>query len=223
MSYEIGLDRIIYIVNLFENEYGHYQSVRLGKPVDALLNPIPWYTYPAIEYLKQFDFRDKFIFEYGSGNSSLFWASLAKNVTSVEINPEWFQIINESKPNNCKIVLKEDPSEYANFIHTQNQIYDLIVIDGSYRHKCAVEAIKCLSDNGLIILDNSERYPKICSLLRTHNLIQVDFSGIGPINYYTWTTSIFYQRKINLKPSSDKLPQFSIGSLCEEFNDYEKF
>ena len=27
-------------------------------------NPIPWYTYPVIEYLTQFDYTDKKIFEY---------------------------------------------------------------------------------------------------------------------------------------------------------------
>ncbi|MEA5503468.1 hypothetical protein VB735_10165 [Halotia wernerae UHCC 0503] len=218
ISSEIGFDKIISLINLFENEYGHQKSVRLGKPVDAFLNPLPWYTYPAIEYLKQFDFSNKNIFEYGSGNSSIFWSSLAKSVTSVEIDPLWFEVISKSKPSNLNIYLKEKKSEYVFFIENGNTPYDLVVIDGSYRYECSKAATKHLSDDGLIILDNSERYPKLCSDLRSHDLIQVDFFGFGPINYYTWTTSLFFQRKCRLRPLN-KLPHFGIGSLCQELDE----
>jgi hypothetical protein len=218
MSNEIGLDKIISIINLVENDYGHHQSVLLGKPVDSDLNPIPWYTYPAIEYLKQFDFSDKNIFEYGSGNSSLFWASLAKSVTSVEKDASWFEVISKSKSSNLNIILKEQKSEYVNFIENGNILYDLIVIDGAYRYDCAKVAVKYLSDDGFIVVDNSERYPKLCSDIRNNNLIQVDFFGFGPINYYTWTTSLFFQRNCRLKPLN-KLPHFGIGGLCEEFDE----
>jgi hypothetical protein len=218
MSNEIGLNQIISLINLFEKKYGHDQSVRLGKPVDAFLKPIPWYTYPAIEYLKQFDFSDKHIFEYGSGNSSIFWASLAKSVTSVEKDASWFEVISKSKPSNLNIHLKEQKSEYVNFIAHGNTLYDLVVIDGAYRYDCAKVAVKYLSDDGLIIVDNSERYPKLCSDIRSHDLIQVDFFGFGPINYYTWTTSLFFQRKFRLDPLN-KLPHFGIGSLCEEISE----
>lgn len=39
--------------------YGQYRSMRLQKSVDREGNPIPWYTYPAIDYLTQFDFSKK--------------------------------------------------------------------------------------------------------------------------------------------------------------------
>jgi hypothetical protein len=218
MAGEIGFDKTVWLVNLFENEYGHHKSASLGKSVDNDLNPLPWYTYPAIEYLKQFDFKDKNIFEYGSGNSSIFWSSLANSVTSVEIDPAWFEIISKSKLSNLKIHLKEQKFEYANFIKEENKLYDLIVIDGSYRYDCARAAIHCIAEDGLIILDNSERYPALCSELRSHDLIQVDFFGLGPINYYTSTTSLFFQRKCKLNPLN-KLPYFGIGSLCKEYDE----
>jgi hypothetical protein len=217
-SSQIGLDKILTIIDIFENAYGHQKSVALGKPVDAELNPIPWYTYPAIEYLKQFDFSGKNIFEYGSGNSSIFWASLASTVTSVEVDSAWFEIISKSKISNLSIHLKEQKSEYVDFIGNANKLYDLIVIDGAYRYDCARTAIKHLCDDGLIILDNSERYPELCLNLRSYDLIQVDFFGFGPINYYTWTTSLFFQKNCKLKPLN-KLPCFGIGSLCKEFNE----
>ena len=55
------------------------------------------------------------------------------------------------------------------------------------------EAIKCLKDGGMIVLDNSDRMiEKECGrLLREQGFIQMDFSGFGPINSYCWSTSVF--------------------------------
>jgi hypothetical protein len=65
-------------------DYAHLQSAVRNAPVDAHGEPVPWYTYPAIDYLRQLDFSDKTVFEYGSGYSTLFWASAARRVVSVE-------------------------------------------------------------------------------------------------------------------------------------------
>ena len=54
-------------------DYVHLKSVVAQRPVDADGRPLPWYTYPAIEYLEQLDFRDRTVFEFGSGASTLFW------------------------------------------------------------------------------------------------------------------------------------------------------
>jgi hypothetical protein len=46
-------------------QYGHLQSVRVRESIDGSGEAVPWYTYPAIEFLKQFDFTEKSVFEYG--------------------------------------------------------------------------------------------------------------------------------------------------------------
>src|SRR3954463_2256551 len=74
-------------------DYGHVKSARRGKCVDVIGNPIPWYTYPAIEYLKQLDFSTKNVFEFGAGQSTLFWAGRARRVVSVEDDAAWYQTI----------------------------------------------------------------------------------------------------------------------------------
>ena len=220
VSSQIGVDNVIAVINLIENDYGHQKSVLLGKPVDASLNPVPWYTYPAIEYLGQFDFSAKNIFEYGCGNSSIFWAKLANSVTSVEIDTQWYENINSLKPNNLNIQLRISRDSYISSIQESNTLYDLVIIDGIYRYECARKSIQYLAMDGLLILDNSERYPKLCEEIRKHDLLQVDFFGYGPINYYTWTTSIFFRRECRLEPLNS-FPRFGIGSLCQEFNESE--
>lgn len=220
IAYKSGFETTISLIKLIENEYGHQDSVSLSKSVDADLNPIPWYTYPAIEYLKQFDFSAKNIFEYGSGNSSIFWAKLANSVTSVEIDERWYENINSIKSDNLNIRLRVTRDSYINSIQESDVIYDLIIVDGIYRYECVRMSIQYLAIDGLLILDNSERYPKLCEEIRKHDLLQVDFFGLGPINYYTWTTSIFFRRECRLEPLHS-FPHFGIGSLRQELNESE--
>ena len=53
------------IMQIFIEGYGFKNSVEKGKPIDKNNNPIPLYTYPAIEYLQSLDFSKKRIFEIG--------------------------------------------------------------------------------------------------------------------------------------------------------------
>ena len=69
--------------------------------------------------------------------------------------------------------------------------FDVIIIDGRWRFDCASIAMNYLNQGGFIVFDNSDWYPESCKLLRNHKLFQIDFSGFGPINDYTWTTSVF--------------------------------
>lgn len=212
----IGTERLQWIIEIIEIEYGHFQSFHHQMCFDKDSQPIPWYTYPAIEYLRQFDYSDKNIYEYGSGNSSLFWAQRCKQVNSVEIDKSWFLLVDNNKKNNQKLSLACNEDEYVNDIASGNVKYDLIVIDGIRRFDCAKLAVNFLKEGGMIILDNSDWFPKTSKFLRDCNLIQVDFTGIGPINYYTWTTSIFLHREFVLLPLMDRQPHFGIGSLVQE-------
>ena len=111
------------------------------------------------------------------------------------------------------ILLVEDLDEYPGSIQRQNRSYDLIVIDGKRRRSCAESAIPCLKESGMILLDNSDWYPKSAALMRDAGFIQIDFHGYGPINNYTWTTSLFLRRDVKIKPLHDRMPVSGIGSV----------
>ena len=194
--------------NILDNKYGHSNSIVMKKSVDAKLNPIPWFTYPAIEFLNQFNYTEFDIFEWGSGNSSFYFAQKCKSIISIEINSEWYDLNNEYKLKNQTFILSNEEnfdSEIMNF----NQSFDIIIIDSIKRNECAKTALKKLKENGLIILDNSERHPEICQFLRENNFTEIDFHGFGPINNYTWTSSIFF-KTFSLKPASIQ-PTIPIG------------
>ena len=188
-----GLSIMKHNFSLLAFDLGQWRSVKEGMAVDAKGGAIPWYTYPAIEYLSSFDFKDCEVFEYGSGNSSLFWASRALSVCSVEDNHKWFEIVSKRQRKNQKIIHHADETGYVKSLFEQGKLFEIIVIDGNWRKKCVIEAISCLKDGGMIVLDNSDRMiEKECGkLLREQGFLQMDFSGFGPINSYCWSTSVF--------------------------------
>lgn len=94
-------------------EYGQYQTIVKWSCIDKDNNPIPWYTYPAIEFLKNLDFSNKIVLEYGSGNSSSFWAKRAKKVISIERDKKWFEMVSANKLPNQEIYLKELDANYT--------------------------------------------------------------------------------------------------------------
>jgi len=213
-------EKFLKFIEMWENDFGIKRTIDEKVCVDRDNNPIPWYTYPAIEYISQFDFSDKTIFEFGCGYSSLFWAKRAKKVISIEDNLKWFekwqQEFNEP---NLDIRWRDEGKIYENAIFEENQKYDVIVIDGKRRFECAKAAIQKLADSGMIILDDSDRvntsdeYKKAIKELQSANLLQVDFYGFCPMNVYTKATTIFFKRDFNFVSKFDVQPVNGLGNL----------
>jgi hypothetical protein len=166
---------------------------------------IPWYTYPAIEYLSHLDFSDLKVLEYGSGNSSLWWMERCQALISIENNEEWYNKIKKAGCN-ANFSYKLEIHEEA-YIHQERlKEVNIVIIDGVYRSACANAFITVCQDKScemaMLIFDNSDWYPK--TIQKLHDAlgwVQIDFHGFGPINNYTWTTSIFInpKRTYNLK------------------------
>jgi hypothetical protein len=226
-----GIKYSAQICKVLLRDHGYFHSVASGEIRDENGAYIPWFTYPAIEALKNWDLSDKRVFEYGSGYSTLFWASHAKEVISVEHHPEWHAIISRLAPGNAKIILApideqrnlKDPSlvseeefdRYAGAIDGQFQI---IVVDGyarsRVRYQCAQAALPHLDDNGLMIVDNSDWLPATALFLRNSGLIEIDFSGPVPGNVHHQTTSFFLTRQFNFKSAGARQPRRPTGGMA---------
>ncbi len=214
----IGLRAVVTALRtlkVLEYDYGHYLSSLRWQSVDKKGSPIPWFCYAATRYLEQFDFEDKYLFEYGSGNSTLFWAKRCKKVVSVEQNIKWYTQITKElvKHTNSKIIFAENKFDYINAIRDKNVLYDVIVIDGAYRLDCAKTAVKMVKRGGIIILDNGDWFPKTAKFIRSKDFLEVDFSGFGPITPYITTTSIFFERNFRFNTLSNRQPRHLIGGL----------
>jgi hypothetical protein len=177
-------------------EHGWRQSFIGGRPVNGNGAPIPWYTYPAIEFLQSLDLSDARVFEYGCGNSSLFWAKCATAVFAVENNAEWAKVVRDLGISGLTVLEATDRDEYVSAAEAVGGQFDVVIVDGRYRRACAQVALNVVQANGLIVFDNADWYPEACADLREKGWFQIDFSGLGPINPYAWTTAVFMKTSV---------------------------
>ena len=82
-------------------EVGWFNSFMSHKSVDKYGQSIPWFSYPFIDFLTPRLSKELTVFEFGSGNSTSFFAQRVKKVISIEHNKEWYRIVNETKPRQC--------------------------------------------------------------------------------------------------------------------------
>jgi hypothetical protein len=220
-GYIIGNDfspsYLVALIEYFGYKLGGVESYKSALPVNGHKGTLPWYTYPAIEYLSQYDVSKCHVFEYGSGNSSRFWAERATSIISVESNPDWHHIVTASLLDNQSLMLCSLKKDYVMSIHSEKQMYDIIIVDASYRFSCSVEALKCLNPGGLIILDNSDWHPGTSRLLRDNGFMQIDFIGMGPINSYPWCTSVFMKNSTTIPRKNDRT--YVVGGLDQLAED----
>ena len=175
---------------------GYFKSVALKKPCLNDESPIPWMNYAAIHFLDDRLSGDQSMFEYGSGNSTRWFAERVKTVTSVENHQGWYDYVKDTLPANVE--LKFQPSgvpAYAQAIANNNASYDVVVVDADERVNCMLYAPEYLSERGVIILDDAQRdiYKEGVEGLLAKGFRVLDFQGIkaGGIKFYS--TMIFYR------------------------------
>lgn len=150
---------------------------------EPLRPTVPWLTFAAIDELAQLDLRGACVFEYGSGDSTLYWLRRGARVTTIEHDPAWYARVRRRLPSGAAIDYRlvppepappadpADPTAYASagmpghrFKRYVEQIdaqpahsLDLVLIDGRSRPACLLHAAPKVRPGGLLILDNADR------------------------------------------------------------------
>jgi hypothetical protein len=176
---------------------GWYRSMNEGKSVDANGCPIPWITYPAIDFLSKRINNQMSVFEYGSGASTLWWASRVDKIVSCEHDREWYQQVLETLPTNATLYFfaLEYGGAYCQKISKYSNHFDIVVIDGRDRINCARNSLSALKSNGVIVWDNSDReeYREGLNYLAEHNFRKLEFVGMHPLVTGKSETSVLYR------------------------------
>ncbi len=179
-------------------------NVLKGKtPLDL---EIPWFSYAAIDFLDEFLRPHMRVFEYGSGGSTIFFAQRVKSVFSVEDNPKWYDLVtNRLKEKNITTATLtlfpydfKNPSDFEQsdyFKAMPNERFDVLVIDGSeewtkVRPACFVKAEQHVKAGGIIVVDDSWRYPALRKRNKASD-VQV-FQSVGPCRPGVTSTDIFF-------------------------------
>jgi hypothetical protein len=137
----------------------------------------PWWADGAYEYVAKHLNSNSFVFEWGSGNSTLCISKICKIVT-VENNAEWHhKLAQKLNPNimqlfsQCVLKSDNDPgdvdgytsdSKFYNRIDFEEyvrlidsfKLFDLVIIDGRARTSCIKHAIPHVKKGGFLLLDD---------------------------------------------------------------------
>ncbi|GAA1768752.1 hypothetical protein GCM10009795_013780 [Nocardioides hankookensis] len=164
---------------------------------------VPWWTFDAIDVVDDF-LRTRpraRVLEWGSGASTLWLATRAAAVASIEHDAAWggrmARELSARDLDNVHLLVVEprrgpggvtsakpgfaglDFTAYADAIDRVDGEFDLIVIDGRAREACLVRALDRLADGGLILFDNVDR-------ARYRDAIE----ALGTRLHVTWTRGV---------------------------------
>lgn len=190
---------------------GFFYSWIYKESLDNNKKPLPWISYSAIDYLSKLDLSKFIIFEYGSGNSTIWYLDKFKKIYSVENNDEYrknliFKISkiqqkekNEKSLAPYEIFYENDVSKYNNYINNFSFSFDVIMIDGAFeREECVDQVIKHVKQfsNKLIILDNADIFSKAAKKI-VNELDYFRICFFSPCNNMTRNnlTSFFFNKK----------------------------
>lgn len=124
------------------NSILHYYpswKAHLEQGRNPLEDRTPWIAFSAIDFLKTIVRKNMTVFEFGSGGSTMFWASRVQQIISVEHDLVWYQRMNaylkDQKISNVEYLLAE-PADDPEFVTKDyRNPNDCISSDSSYKGK----------------------------------------------------------------------------------------
>lgn len=180
-------------------DVGWIKSFISGVPVDKDGNPLAWVTYSFMDFIEDRLNNGMEIFEFGAGNSTLWYAGRVDSVTSVEHDQEWYEKIRNKMPDNVSLYHRELKygGEYSRFPNQLEKRFDIIIVDGRDRVNCMKHSVESIKEGGIIVLDDSERaqYMKGVEFLLNRGFKKLDFWGISPGLFYKKCTTVFYKKE----------------------------
>ena len=183
----------------FLHDMGWYQSVRTQRSIDLEGNPIPWWSYSFILFLRDRLNAQLRVFEFGSGNSTLWLAPRVKSVISIETDKEWYERVRVAVPQNVELRYEEfvRDGNYCRMLEQYPSQFDVIIVDAFDRVRCAKNAMAALNPGGVIIFDDASDAPfhDGPAFLVAHGFKRLDFIGTAPQQDATHCTTLFYRNE----------------------------
>lgn len=179
------------------SDLGWFRSFHTKQSVDKEGKPIPWCTYPYIHFIEPRLQKSMHVFEFGCGNSTLWYASRVNSVKAVEHDRNWVKLMESRLPANVKVVFQalEEENRYIREISEEGKKYHIVIVDGRKRNRSAREAVNSLTADGVIVWDNSNlaHYQEGVGQLMSLGFKRLDFWGLSPITAHLNCTTIFYR------------------------------
>jgi hypothetical protein len=194
---KLGLYPTFLLYRGWLTENGWVRTSLERQPMTREGRPLPWMTYPAIGFLEGRLSKSMEVFEFGAGNSTLWWAERVGRIDACEHDPGWYEATRARLASNASLIHHplEPDGDYCRAAEATRSEYDLVVIDGRDRVNCARHSLAALKPAGVFVWDNSDRpeFEEGLRIVKPLGFRTLDFEGLGPVNPYPWRTSILYR------------------------------
>jgi len=169
---------------------------------------LPWISYDAIDMLRKHLKPDSRVLEFGSGMSTIFYAKHAGEVVSVEDNKVWFdsisKVFKQNQVTNIAYSLAGTQADYVNAGVKAGGVFDLIMVDGSFRSDCIRVSLPLLASGGIIYLDNSDKHSsKLGGDTRLAEELLLEYASLNKCEVSSYSdfapTQFFAQEGLSIK------------------------
>lgn len=161
----------------------------------------PWYTKEALDEICTWDLKGKTVYEFGCGQSTLWWKAKGCDVSGVESDEGYYKALSNI---GCDITYRTDAGQYSCDIYEHYKTFDIIIIDGIYRDECVEHALECLQmPEGRLIIDNWKQPSVWMPNQKTIDLLSVDrlfaYLIYKQPGHPDWQTAIFSKNPYPLR------------------------
>jgi precorrin-6B methylase 2 len=187
-------------------DFPRYIAQSLPSRLTPLDLGMPWWSFAAVDAVSNFIKPEMEVFEFGSGGSSIFLAERSKHVTCVEDSEDWTELVrgqmDRQGVRNLKVLARPFDFQKAEKFGESSYLaalgegaYDIIVVDGQeesvqVRPECFWRAERHVKPGGLIVLDDSWRYPQVKAQNRAKRW--KDYKGVGCCRRGVTSTCLFF-------------------------------
>jgi hypothetical protein len=189
--------KLIALDNSYLNQTGFIKSHQHIQPIDKNKTPIPWMNYAMVAFLDERLNKGLDLFEYGAGFSSIWFAERLNKVVSIEYDLAWRKQVEDllAPVTNAELVFQEVGEDYINGASKTGRKYHLVLVDGRERVACAKASFSDLTEDGVLILDDSDRaeYQDVFSIAKELGYKNLRISGLKPFSFFREESTIFYR------------------------------
>lgn len=173
-------------------------SVRKRSPQLRDGTPIPWVTHSFLDYVSRLNLKNMKMIEFGSGNSTIFFAKRVRDLVSYEHDLTYISLLRNQYNYRGKIIHVDH--QYAGVLSDFEA--DIVFIDGLDRNGLLKTLLKFISSNSqnipqIVMIDNPDFIDQnILSELVNSGFMRIDFYGFVSANFNEGISSLFFSKMV---------------------------
>ena len=155
---------------------------------------MPWWPFPVIDFVDRHLPRGSRVLEFGGGGSTLWLLERGHQVTSVEHDQQWSEVLLDKVPAghvvsvpvaaSGEITSPVEPGFFDSYVAVadgfDDEALDLVIVDGRARVECGRRARPKVKRGGMLLLDDSDRERYLPLVGELGSWERRDFTGLKP-------------------------------------------